>query len=373
MRSVILFIPTLITGGAERLVVDLAVHMEKADFDVCVAAVSGITPEGKAPNAFGTVLKNNRITVYDLKGKNKFETARNIRRLFRAKQPDVVHTNLSTVLYVMFFAAFYHTKVRIFTFHNVASLTASGFKKRLYEFAFKILHFTPVAICDFVKKTVVEEYRLSPAQVPCIYNGVDTKIFYPQVRANAQEPVQKPVEFVSTGILYYLKNHKLLIDAFARTERAHPSIHLTILGDGELREELEHQIAAYGLTDKINLPGITDHVADFLNQADIYVMSSDLEGLPLSVLEAMACGLPVIATAAGGVVDIVKNGENGIVTPTGDAAALSGAMTELIQNNTLRKAFGEASRKKAREYDIRHCVENYQKLYLDGKLDDECG
>jgi glycosyltransferase involved in cell wall biosynthesis len=373
LRSVILFIPTLITGGAEKLVVDLAVNMDRSAFDVCVAAVSGIAPEGAAPNEFCSVIKKNHIPVYDLKGKNKFETALNIRRLLREKRPDVVHTNLSTVLYVMFFAALYDTKVRVFTFHNVASLTASGFKKRLYEFAFKILNFTPVAICDFVKKTIAEEYRLPPAQIPCIYNGVDTKAFSPRDEARVHKPADRPVEFVSTGILYHLKNHKLLIDAFAKTEMTHPAIHLTILGDGELREELERQIAAYGLADKINILGITDHVADFLNPADIYVMSSDLEGLPISVLEAMACGLPIIATAAGGVVDIVKNGENGIVTPTGDVAALSDAMIEMIENDALRKAFGETSRKRALEYDIRHCVEKYQKLYLDGKLDDECG
>jgi glycosyltransferase involved in cell wall biosynthesis len=266
----------------------------------------------------------------------------------------------------MFFASFHATKVRIFTFHNVAGLTAGGLKKRLYEFAFKILNFTPVAICDFVKKTISEEYHLKPARIPCIYNGVDTGAFYPATRPQEQ----RPVEFINTGILYHLKNHKLLIDAFAKAEMKHPFIRLTILGDGILRGELEQQIAAYGLEKKVSILGITDDVAGFLNQADVYVMSSDLEGLPLSVLEAMACGLPVITTEAGGVVDIVATGENGIITPVGDVDALSEAMAILIENDGLRKAFGEASRKRALEFDIRNCVEQYQKLYLYGKREE---
>lgn len=364
-RSVILFIPTLITGGAEKLVVDLAVNMDKENFDVSVAVVSGVLPEGFGRNQFLAALTENHIGVDDLKGRNKLETMRNIQKLFRNKRPDIIHANLSTILYVMVFAAVYGTKTRIFTFHNVAGLTAGGFKKLMYRFAFKILKFVPVAICDYVKTTISEEYHIPLKKIPCIYNGVDTKAFCPNKTSNRAETV----EFISTGILYYMKNHKLLINAFAKAARKHPAIHLSILGDGELREELEQQIREYGLEDKINIMGLVDQVADLLNQADIYVMSSNLEGLPLAVLEALACGLPIITTRAGGVVDIVRQGENGFVTPVGNAEALAEAMIALIENAELRKAMGEASRTRALELDIRNCVENYQWLYQNGKLD----
>jgi glycosyltransferase involved in cell wall biosynthesis len=98
-------------------------------------------------------------------------------------------------------------------------------------------------------------------------------------------------------------------------------------------------------------------------------MSSNVEGLPISVLEAMACGLPIITTAAGGVVDIVKTGENGIITPVGDAEKLSEAMVILIENDEIRRSMGEDSRKRALELDIHICVEEHQKLYISGKLD----
>ncbi|MDD4582927.1 MAG: glycosyltransferase [Eubacteriales bacterium] len=366
MRSVIIFIPTLITGGAEKLVVDLAVNIDKEIFDVSVAVVSGTIPEGFVPNKFLSILEKNNIKIFNLKGKNKFETAKNIRKLFRKKRPDIIHTNLNTVLYVMLFAAIYDTKIRIFTFHNVANLSGYGLKKQLYKLAFKILNFTPVAICDLVKSTISKDFNIPFEKIPCIYNGVDTKAFYPKIRSFEKRTVQ----LISTGILYHIKNHKLLIDAFAKVELRHTDIHLNILGDGELREELERQITEYGLEDKINILGITDDVAYYLNLADIYVMSSNSEGLPLSVLEAMACGLPIITTEAGGVVDIVKNGENGFITPVGDVESLSRAMIELIENDKLRKAMGTASRKKAIELDILNCVGKYQKLYMNEKLDD---
>ncbi|QOX65164.1 glycosyltransferase family 4 protein [Anoxybacterium hadale] len=384
MKQVVLFTPTLITGGAEKFVVDLAVNMDRKVFDVTVATLAGIIPNGFASNKFLSVLQANQIEVLDLSGRNRIETLRKVNRFFSKRRPEIIHTNLSTILYVMVFATFYRTETRLFTFHNPAGFTAEGLKKQLYRLAFTVFRFTPVAICDFVKDTIAREYRLPYRSIPCVYNGVDTKAFRPSARALVMSPDSqcrensleeeilfgKTVEFISTGILYHVKNHKLLIDAFAIAHARHPNIRLNILGDGELRGMLERQIAVYRLEKKIVIQGITDRVANHLNKADVYIMSSNLEGLPLSVLEAMACGLPVITTAAGGVVDIVTTGYNGMVTPVGDVVALADAMILLTENEAMRKSMGAASRKKAVELDLRNCVSRYQSLYLTGKPDD---
>ncbi|SCZ76083.1 glycosyltransferase family 4 protein [Acidaminobacter hydrogenoformans] len=359
MKRVILFIPTLTTGGAEKFVVDLAVYLDPEKYQVYVGAVSGIFPEGVTPNRFLSVLNEHQIEIVDLKGDNKLHTAGNIYRLFRAKRPDIVHANLNSLLYIMFFAAAFATETRIFTFHNVASLSGQGFKKLLHSVAFKILKFKPVAICEFVRSTISTDYKIPFDKITCIYNGVDTQLFQAKFRSNPKAEV----EFVTTGILYQIKNHKLMIEAFAKAEVHHPNIHLTIIGDGELRRELELQISGYGLQNKIHILGISDSVANYLNKADIYVMSSDTEGLPLSVLEAMACELPIITTKAGGVVDIVKDGINGLLSPVGDVEALSQSMIKLIENVELRQEMGKASRKRALELDIMKCVKQYEKLY----------
>lgn len=384
MKQVVLFTPTLITGGAEKFVVDLAVNMDRTVFTVTVATLAGIIPRGYASNKFLSILQVNQIEVIDLSGRNRMETLWKVNRFFSKRRPEIIHTNLSTILYVMVFAAFYNTETRLFTFHNPAGFTAEGLKKQLYRLAFKMFRFTPVAICDFVKSTIAREYRLPIQSIPCVYNGVDTKVFRPSARALVISPGSqcrknsleeellfgKTVEFVCTGILYHVKNHKLLIDAFAIAQARHPNIHLSILGDGELRGMLERQIATYCLEKKIAIQGITDRVVTHLNKADVYIMSSNLEGLPLSVLEAMACGLPIITTAAGGVVDLVKTGTNGLVTPVGDVVALADAMILLTENEPLRKSMGAASRRTAVELDIRNCVSRYQSLYLTGKPDD---
>jgi glycosyltransferase involved in cell wall biosynthesis len=175
LKSVVIFIPTLITGGAERLVVDLAVNLDKELFDVSVAVVSGVIPEGFAPNKFSSVLTDSHIAIHDLKGKNKLETAKKIRNFFREKRPDIVHAHLGAVLYVMFFAAIYDTKIRIFTFHNMSRIIARGLKKQLYQVAIRIFKFTPVAISDTVKSSISKGYHIPLKKIPCIYNGVDTK------------------------------------------------------------------------------------------------------------------------------------------------------------------------------------------------------
>lgn len=93
MKSVIIFIPTLITGGAEKFVTDLAINLDKKNFDITVAVTSSIIPEGYSRNNFFNTLLENNIRVIDLKGKNRLETAKNICKLFSEKRPDIIHTN----------------------------------------------------------------------------------------------------------------------------------------------------------------------------------------------------------------------------------------------------------------------------------------
>ena len=361
MKKIILFIPTLNTAGAEKFVVDLALNIDVGNYGLTVAVTKTYLN-----TEFSSVLLKNNINVVGFNEKNIIKKMLKILKFINETRPDVVHANLGSLLYIMFQVAFCRVKTRIFTFHSVADRAAgkSRIKKMFYSFAFKKLGFIPVGICDYVKKSISNEYRIPLNQIPCIYNGVDTKLFAPHVIRKNNDI---NINFITTGTLYYIKNHKLLITAFNKVERLYPNVTLTILGDGELREELQQMINIDGLEDKVTILGCVRNVADYLHRADIYVMSSDVEGLPLSVLEAMACGLPVITTAAGGVVDIVKDGCNGIVVPVGDVNLLFRAMCELIENIDARKLMGINSRKMALELDIHKCVEKYEQLYKEGK------
>lgn len=356
LKKVVLFIPSLRSAGAEKFVTDLALNIDKSKFEVIVAVTKYFEE-----TAFLELLRFHDIPVIDLCGNNLMASVLKIERFFRRERPEIIHANLSSILYVIPFCAMYKTNKKFFTFHSVAGRAAanSRIKKRIYQFAFDRLGFVPVAICDYVKASIIQEYHIPEGSIPCIYNGVDTERFTPGQIKNKDGAIR----FISTGALYHIKNHKLMIEAFKMAEKIIPEIELTILGEGELREGLEKQIAAYGLANKVHLPGIQKDVSDYLQKSHIFILSSNVEGLPISVLEAMSCGLPVITTAAGGVIDIIKNNENGIVVPIGDAEALHLAMIRLITEDQTRENMGELARTYAKKYDIHRCVEKYVQLY----------
>jgi glycosyltransferase involved in cell wall biosynthesis len=143
-----------------------------------------------------------------------------------------------------------------------------------------------------------------------------------------------------------------------------PRTHLLIVGHGELRHDLERHIDALGLWEQVHVLGVRSDVPRLLNAADVFVLSSDWEGSPLSVMEAMAAGTPVVSTAVGGVPELIEEGESGLLVPPGDARALDGAMQYLLDNPDVRTSMGAASAKRAMEhFDLRVMTEAYEELY----------
>jgi glycosyltransferase involved in cell wall biosynthesis len=130
-----------------------------------------------------------------------------------------------------------------------------------------------------------------------------------------------------------------------------------------LKSELERQIGAWGLRERVHLLGLRSDVPELLNAADVFVLSSDYEGNPLAVMEAMAAGKPVVSTAVGGVPELVEDG-CGLLVPPLDAQALSKAMSHMLENPSARKSMGEKSARRAVErFDLKVMTEAYEDLY----------
>ena len=155
-----------------------------------------------------------------------------------------------------------------------------------------------------------------------------------------------------------------MLNAFKKVHECVRDTELEIVGDGYLRNELEEEIRKLQLSNAVIMNGETDRVDLKLNEADIYVMSSDYEGLPVSVLEAMACGLPIVTTAAGGTIDIVSDGINGIVVDIGECEQLAQAMITVAKDQQLRMQMGKNSRLIAEKFSIENCSMEYQTLYM---------
>jgi len=169
-----------------------------------------------------------------------------------------------------------------------------------------------------------------------IYNPVDLG----SKRGLALHTPKQP-RIVSVGRLMPQKNQQMLIEAFAEATKNAPEYQLVIYGEGPSRVELEEKIASLGLDGRVLLPGQTKDVFNAVASAELFVLSSDYEGMPNALIEAMCLGLPCISTKVSGATDLIQNGKNGILVNIGQTAELAAQIAELLNNPALRTAYAQ--------------------------------
>lgn len=359
MKILMIVVPHLRTGGGQKLALDIATNVDKERFRTVILS---LYPSEK--NIFSDLAQKNNIEICYLNKKPGIDlkVICEIYGSLRKYNPDIVHAHLQVMPYLLFPLYLSNVKVKLYTVHNIAEKDAHGINQKILNFAFHKCGVTPVAISDLCKKTIVSTYNLDESLVPCIYNGIKTKLY-----SNDMEPEGKKLDMftiINVGRFQPQKNHMLMLKVFKRIHDVKPNTQLVLVGDGELHDQLKLYVDQNNLTQSVKFKGIISTVSEELSKADIYLMTSDWEGLPLSVLEAMAAGLPIIATKAGGVIDIVCNGKNGFLHNIGDEQGLVKSLLELINNHDKLEEFSRSSREMSQEYDISNCVSQYELLYL---------
>jgi glycosyltransferase involved in cell wall biosynthesis len=358
-KKVLIIVPQLWTGGVQRMNVEIAAHIR--DPRVKVTLLS-LYPRG------GHLLEKQADDYgLDVRYLDKRSGAdpRIIGRLYafmKEFKPDVIHINQRMMTYALIPMLLLRIPVRLYAVHNLAQMDAKGLARLVNRVAFHFFKVRPIAISGLCKASVVKLYGLTDAQVACVYNGVNTARFARTKPYRASE--DGGCVFVTAGAFRKQKNYPLLVSAFAEVVREFPRARLVILGDGDRRAEIKARIRECGISDSVRLPGYVSDIPAELHRADAYVLSSDWEGLPVAVLEAMAAGLPIVSTRAGGVEDVVTDGVNGILTEIGDRAALASAMKKLAQDPALRERFARKSEELSGRYGIDGCAARYVRLYL---------
>ena len=362
-------INSLRPGGVEQLVVNLLrYHDRSLYFPVCICsrAPSGSHLEAAVqrmgvPLYFLEVIERRLHWVRD----PKLDT------LFKKYRPTIVHTHLDGIMYAFVLTMKYRTPVRVHTLHNIAQQEMGmgpSQRVRLLAFRYRIGSFVPVVIAQEVARTFETLYGYR--NPPLILNGIPVQNFTPNptIRARMRQSLQcdaSSVIFVHIGRFFYQKNHELLVNAFAQLQsQLRVPVELWLVGDGELRETIQQQVHALGLQSRVRFLGVRSDIPDLLRAADVFVFPSRWEGNPLSVMEAMAAGLPVVATAVGGVPELVEDGVSGILVPNEDLEGLTAAMLRMVQHPDLREQMGRAARCRAVErFDIQQTVRAYEALY----------
>jgi len=292
-------------------------------------------------------------------------------QLMRRLRPTVLHTYNLAALEYAFTAAVAGVPVRIHAEHGRDASDPEGLNPKHNFLRRRIAPFVDrfIPVSADLNRWLKDVVRIPAAKTLFIKNGVDTDKYAPGGTAAADAPWGPDDIVIGTvARVQDVKNHRLLVEALARLRVSHPQaaarVKLAIVGDGPLLPAVRRQVADLGLQDAVWLPGARADVKDLLHTFTVFALPSLAEGTPVSMLEAMACGLPVVASRVGGIPEVVDDGVQGLLVPVGDADALAQALARYAFDPALRARHGRAARARVEErFSMRAMLSAYGDLY----------
>lgn len=335
--KVIQIMPEFGLAGAEIMCENLTVKLVERGIDVVVVSLydyhSAITER----------LEKQGVKVCYLNKRAGLDLRMIVRlyKLFRQEKPDVIHTHRYVMQYAVWAAMLAGVKKRVHTVHSIAEKETVAVAQKLNWLFYHFHHVIPVALSKEIQFTVTERYHLPQERVPVVYNGIDLDrcVVKKSYESNGK------LRFLHIGRFAEVKNHFLLIEAFVRVHRKNPDTELVLIGEGPLEAKIRERVAEEGLTDSVIFAGVKENIYPCLNEADVFVLPSLYEGMPMTIIEAMGTGVPVIAANVGGIPSMIEAGENGVLVDA-DEDALANAMLSMMDEK-LRRGIGVKGRKKA--------------------------
>lgn len=360
----ILFITSnLGIGGLERVIVQLCLHLDKKIF---IPAVCCIHFKGDLSQQ----LEKNCIPVYSLNLKKPDYLAfMKIISVISEFKPHIVHThNINASIDGVIASVIKMVPVIIHTDH------ARKFPdKKRYMFAESVIsHFIDriIAVSEETKLNLIKFENIKKSKIEVINNGVDSSSFNMVWKRDLKRNELRLNEFrfvIGTAVrLERQKGLIHLIKAFTLVLQKYPDSVLVIAGKGSQKEELLQEVNKHSIENNVRFIGPRLDLDEILPIFDVYVLPSEWEGLPMALLEAMACRLPIVATNVGGIPMAVNNGECGILVKPGSYKELADGICFLLNDSSLRGKLAVAARKKYEEsFTIQEMIKNHQNLYLE--------
>lgn len=343
-------------GGVEKVVLEVSKRLKKLGCNIVILTLN-TKKTFKFENHEGIkVYRANCIDLTENIGVQlslSLEAIFEIARVCKEENPDVLHSNNRFFFTTLCTAVLKGLLKRplVVTAHLGPIAFGKGWQDfiiRVYERTISKWIFSRseciIAVSGAVKQHIVN-LGVEPKKVKIIPNGVDLRNYVPLQKSPHRHEQCVPKKVISVGRLIQNKGIHHLIDAAPEVLQRFPSTEFIIVGDGSMRTELETRAKERGVSQAFRFHGFVPKVSNILNTCDIFVRPSLTEGMPLAVLEAMACGLPVIATRVAGTPEIVIDHETGILVDSGDAKNLAEALIELLGNTELAMIFGVNARK----------------------------
>ncbi len=349
-------IGNLSSGGAERTTVSLANSFAQAGHQVEIITFEGtesfypVDEEVTVISAGFNEISHN-VSVKRLFG--SVDRMTRLRKLVKSRKLDVlIGMSFAFTWYAVYACELTETKVIGTERNNPYAYLASKFNTVLRK---TFYYFTDGYI--FQTKKSAKFFRKNSSDDIVIPNAIFNEDIY-----RLSPPFRREKFICGVGRLTKQKRFDVLIDAFKIVSEAHPDYRLIIFGEGEDRKALEAQAKKLGLAKKVIMPGTTDRVVELVNYASVFVLSSEMEGMPNALIEALALGVPCVSTNCDmGPNELIVNGENGILTRVGNARQIATAINEIIENPD----FANRLSKNGRMLLNTHSIDVISKQWLD--------
>jgi sugar transferase (PEP-CTERM/EpsH1 system associated) len=363
--NVVHLVYSLDPGGLENGVVNVVNGMDSMYFNsmICCLKPGGILKK--------RVRSNIEVIEVDKKGRQEFGVPFRLRRIFKDKGIHVVHThNWGTCCEGIIGARLASVPVVIHQEHGTFVDSVGSKKRRIWGEKIILRYVDQVmTLSEDLKEKMVRILKIPDEKINVILNGVDTEkfSFLPENRIKKRQElgiVEDRLVIGTVGRLEAVKNQKMLICALPELLKKFPTVMAIIVGDGILRSELENMSKELGVEDYILFPGVRNDVAEILSAMDLFVIPSLTEGICNAALEAMSCGLAVVATNVGGNKEIVLDGKTGLLVPLEDTIGFVKAIEKVLEDEERRKGYGKNGRKIVEErFSLQRMVKEYEYLY----------
>ncbi|MGH7380645.1 MAG: glycosyltransferase [Candidatus Methylomirabilales bacterium] len=354
-------------GGAERMMVHLASGL--GDGYRSEAALIRDSWLGGALKDRGVPVTMLRYTRSSFLRLFELDTLRDLLGLIRKKNVNILHTHEFLMNTIGLVASRLAGVPLVATVHGT-NYYGDRFRRRVaYRLVGRFAH-QMVAVSEDLKRFLADQINIHPDRIQVVRNGVPIgEQPSPEKLSTLRQDLSldRHTRVVGTvGSLYPVKGHRYLIDAAASVIDRFPHVVFLIVGRGNLREELEAQAQRQGVAAHFRFLGHRDDVRDILALCEVFVLPSLSEGMPLALLEAMAAGVPAVATQVGGINEVLEDGKTGLLVPAADSQQLAESIITLLNDRVLRVRMGAVARESVAScFSLNRMVEAYENIYAD--------
>ncbi len=362
-RTVALMLESDGPGGAENMLLQLAEELHRRGDDICPV----LPDKGLGWLAAECRKRGFEPETFSLRRPLDWRCLRGLIQVLERRKVDLVHSHEFTMAFYGAAAARWLRKPHVITMHGGQRVLSHWRRRLAFRWALRRSR-AAATVSEATRRLFLDVLRLPPGAMAVVHNGiVPPPSGDPAALRRELGLSEGEILIVSVGNLYPVKGHAVLLEALTLLAgRAYlPAWRMALAGRGRETERLKRFAVEHRL-DRVHFLGHRADVPDILAATDIWVMPSLSEGLPLALLEAMFAGKAIVASAVGGIPEVIVSERDGLLVPPRDPEALAAALERLIASAALRSALGKAARERAAEgFSVAHMADDYERLYAE--------